>query len=330
MLKFQIRRWSRRRGLVLLAVTLCLGCLGAAPPPGAIELLVDTNFRLGVEARDRDGAPVAIRWGSNAERPVWRVAQHHSRSSVTETAFQTIQDGRFTFRDEWQWLSFNPVGQDADIILGVNAYKEFEGRFRPKGDPWPHLFLSQRMGSPGDRTGKDGLRLADLAGLEFGLSLRLLHDRRHAGADHDPRIHAAQFVFFLTVRNANEQSPGHGDYYWFGVMLYDDRYPLTSLRAQRDGGSPRKRGTEKLIYDIGLAPFTDAVVASGDWMEVDGELLPHVIAGLEEAWRRGYLTGSRDLQDYAVGGLFLGWEITGLNDAAMALKNVSLRARTKP
>jgi len=292
--------------LVLAAVS---GCLAA--PPGAIELLIDTDFRRGLESRDRAGVPVEIRWGAEAERPVWRVAQHHSRSNVTETAWQTIKEGRFTFRDEWQWLSFNPAGQDADVILGVNSSIEYEGKFRSHGDPWPHLFLSQRMGLPGDRTGTDGLRLTDLAGLEFGLSLRLLYDRRNAGAGHDPRIHAAQFVFFLTVRNANEQSPGHGDYYWFGVMLYDDRYSLTSLRAQRYGGSPRKRGTEKLIYDIGLAPFTDAVVASGEWVEVGGEF-----AGGGVALRNAPAFGDAGAEERASGILARG-EATDLNSSSI-------------
>lgn len=86
----------------------------------------------------------------------------------------------------------------------------------------------------------------------------------------------------------------------------------------------------KLIYDIGVKPFTDRVVASGEWVEVRGDLLPQVLAGLDEAWKRGYLGGSRNLRDYQVGSAVLGWEITGLNDAAMAVRNLRCHARTKP
>jgi hypothetical protein len=294
-----------------------------------VDLLVDTEFQRGVEGRNRDGAPVAIHWGTGREEPVWRVAQHHSRSNIADEASRTIEKDSFVFRDEWQFLKCNPPSGDADVIMGVNAFNEYEGQFRSRGDPWPHLFLSQRLAPHPNRSGQEGLRLAELEGLEFGLRLRLLFDHRQTGTGYDPRIHAAQFVFFLTVRNANEQSPGYGDYYWFGVMLYDDRHALTSLRVQRDAGTARKRGTEKLIYDIGLAPFTDALVASGEWTKVGGDLLPYVMAGLEDAWGRGYLTGSRDPGDYELGGLYLGWEITGLNNAAMALKDVSIRARTR-
>lgn len=64
-------------------------------------------------------------------------------------------------------------------------------------------------------------------------------------------------------------------------------------------------------------------------MDVHGDLLPHVIVGLNEAWRRGYLGDSKNLSDYRVGSAVLGWEITGLNDAAMAVRNLRCQARTK-
>jgi hypothetical protein len=30
---------------------------------------------------------------------------------------------------------------------------------------------------------------------------------------------AAQFLAYLTVQNLNRQSPGYGDYLWFGVQM---------------------------------------------------------------------------------------------------------------
>ena len=314
-----------------------LGALGAFGPVGAggaatsaqIDLLTDTDFKFGLKGRDREKRPFEIRWSAKAERPVWQVAQHHSQSNVADQAGQTIRPGGFTFKDERQWLSIHPEGEDADFILGVNARREFGDTFRGKGDPWPHLYLTQRISPSGGHLGPDAPSLADLSRLDFGIRVRLLFDRRNATSGHDPRLHAAQFVFFLTIQNLNRASPGHGDYFWFGVMLYDDRYPVTSLKAQLDAGSPKKPATGKLIYDIGVKPFTERVVAAGEWVDVHGDLLPHVIVGLNEAWRRGYLGDSKNLSDYRVGSAVLGWEITGLNDAAMAVRNLRCQARTK-
>jgi hypothetical protein len=104
---------------------------------------------------------------------------------------------------------------------------------------------------------------------------------------------------------------------------------VTALHAMHDGGSPKKPATEKLIYDIGVKPFTDKVVAVGEWVDIRGDLLPHIVAGLEEAWRRGYLPASTNPADYRVGSAVMGWEIPGLNDAAMAVKGLRATARLR-
>jgi hypothetical protein len=57
---------------------------------------------------------------------------------------------------------------------------------------------------------------------------------------------------------------------------------------------------------LGLAPFTSEVVAKGNWVAVYGDLLPHIRAGLDECWKRGFLPDSKDLADYRIGGIFLG------------------------
>ena len=47
-----------------------------------------------------------------------------------------------------------------------------------------------------------------------------------------------------------------------------------------------------------------------------------MIAGLREAWKRGFLTQSRSLDDYYIGGFVLGFEVTGLNDIAFAVRGL--------
>jgi len=160
--------------------------------------------------------------------------------------------------------------------------------------------------------------------------VKLLYDRKKAGPTYNRHQHAAQYVFFFTVQNLNHTSKGFGDYYWFGVALYDDRATVTALHAMRDASSLKKNGTGKFIYDIGIKPFTDEVVAGGTWVSVTGDLLPHIIAGLKECWRRGFLPDSQSLADYRIGGCAIGWEVTGLNDVAIAIKGLKAEAVLKP
>jgi hypothetical protein len=50
---------------------------------------------------------------------------------------------------------------------------------------------------------------------------------------------------------------------------------------------------------------------------------------LEECWKRGYLSDSKDPSDYYISAIVIGWEIPGLNDAAIAMKKMSLDATFK-
>ena len=275
-----------------------------------------------------------IAWDTNASQPIWNTAQHHSKSSFADKAFQAITTNGFAFQDDYEMLKIHPVGVDADFICGVNADHEFGGKLREPGDPWPHLYLEQRISNPGGHLGANSPTLADLAKIDFAINVKLLYDRKKTGPTYSRHVHAAQYLVIFTIQNLNHQSKGRGDYYWFGVSLYDDRQPITSLFAMQDKGSAKKKGTDKFIYNTGIKPFTNKVVADGEWVNIAGDLQPHIIAGLKECWTRGYLCDSQDLADYRIGGLVLGWEVTGLNDVAIAVKGLrataTLKAKDKP
>jgi hypothetical protein len=312
----------------LLAWAIC------ATTASGIELVSDPGFRQGFYVKDRTGNEQILRWKDAAgqgqnQTPVWRTAQHDSRSCFADTAFCKFRKGGLTFRDDFQTLIVHPEDGDADIILGMNAMKEYGGVWRKPGDPWPHVYVQQDICQPGSRMWTTAPTIADLERLDLNVSVRLLYDHQNRGPQFNPDVHAAQFQFFLTVQNLNTKSKGFSDYYWFGVSLYDNRREVTTLFAAQDKSQPRKKGTEKFIYDVGLAPFTSEVVGKGNWVAVRGDLLPHIRAGLDECWKQGFLPDSKALRDYRIGGIFLGWEIPGLNDAAVAVKNLSLNATLK-
>lgn len=318
-----------RRAVAMLAVLLGCPCMSARAADATVELIADGAFAHGVKGRDRQGVERTIWVGDATNPPVWDIAQHGSRSCIAADAKPVGANGRFICRDDFAWLEAGRVGRDADagdLILGLNAHREYDGRYRAPGDPWPHLYVSQRIAEPGGHLNRRSPSLAAMERLDWGMDVRLLLDRRNEVAGYDRHTHAAQFVFFLTVQNLARGRPGYGDYYWFGVCLYDDREKVTATHAMRDAGSPRKKGTEKLIYDVGVRPFADRVVGAGGWVQLRGDLRSHIGAGLREAWKRGYLADSTNEADYAIGSVVMGWEIPGLNEAAMAVRNLRATA----
>jgi len=84
--------------------------------------------------------------------------------------------------------------------------------------------------------------------------------------------------------------------------------------------------TQKLIYSTGIEPFTSEKIADGNWMTIGGDLLPHMKAALQEAWSQGILLDSQDFSDYKIGGMNMGWEMTGMNNASMQIRNYSVTA----
>lgn len=312
----------------ILGLLAAVGPLWACASAATVELVADPAFTQGLIANDRAGKEQLLRW-KDTQTPVWKTAQHHSKSSLADVRYLKLGDHGFTFQDDYQMLSVHPSDGESDLVLGVNAFREYAGVYRKPGGPWPHLYVEQRISNPRGHLGEASPNVSEMERLELQSCVRLLYDRPHTGPGFDRRLHAAQFLMFLTVQNLKRPSAGYGDYFWFGISFYDSRREVTTLHAMRDKGSPQKKGTDKFIYDVGLAPFTTAVVAERKWVVVRGDLLPHIRAGLHESWKQGYLAASTDPADYRIGSMVIGWEIPGLNDAALALKDLKLTAILK-
>ena len=129
---------------------------------------------------------------------------------------------------------------------------------------------------------------------------------------------------FLMLQNRNRQSPGFGKLGWFGIPLYDDRSRFPKEHKAQDFG-----GTAMFIFTPGGEVFADRSAHDREWIGVDKELRPLLLEALEAAWQRGFLFESRELGDYHVTGMNLGWEVPGLFEVAMQVRDLSLNVQTK-
>jgi len=294
--------------------------LAAAP---RIPFYLDAGFEAGFEVLAPD-LPVTIegnlQWDASGGPPQWQIAQWGSQSSLFGVSPTTTPSGASVYSNADKSLTAGggTAALESDLILSANAFNEYGGQYRSAGQPWPHLLVEQKIS-----TGflwQVAPSIAQMANLNFNVDAKLLFDNRNIGPGYNSALHASQFVHFLTIQNLNQSSSGFGDFYWFGTQIYDDRVAVTSLEVKGDPG------TGKMIYNTGIAPYTSEVVADGNWVNVSGDLLPRIKAGLQEAWNRGFLLDSQDMSDYYIGASNLGWEIPGLNYASMQIRNLSLEA----
>ena len=292
---------------------------------GAVPLIADRHFQDGAmvlypvggldEGIIQYKAPYGTTW--------WRLAQWGSQQSIYGTDPIALSSGSLLWSNAFKSVAMGPLDSaDGDLVLAVNSINEYDGTYRQPGESWPAFLISQRIGNPQGWFKAYAPNIADLHELIIDIDARLLYANHVYTAGYNASLHAAQFLIYFTVQNlkTNPKTADYGNYYWFGLRLYDDRESLPGLNVQHDVG------TGKLIYNVGIAPFCDTGLQVGAWKRVTGDILPLIKSGLQEAWSRGYLTNSFNYADYKIGGMNMGWEVPGLSDVAMQVRNFDLQA----
>ena len=314
--------WSLSRAFGSLLVFLAVQPL--APPARGQDLIAlvdDVGFDLGLTvlrpAAGGKNATGVLVSPAGPPAPVWRLAQWHSRFDLGETK-GIDRDGWRCFFDGAKSVAF-ATGADSPVLsLGLDADTEYRSKVPERGDPWPHLLLERNLiATPS---------LQELIEVPFEVQLKLARAEEVKHEGWNPRQHTAQFVFYLVVRNANRKSAGFGDYYWCGALLYDTRYPSAEEFSMIDRSTANKPGTGKVIHQMPYAAIAKESVHSGNWVHVKGDLLPHILKGLQVAWSKGQLGSSRDLSDYRLEAMNMGWEVTGPMNVTMQIRGFNLQA----
>lgn len=225
--------------------------------------------------------------------------------------FQRTGEGSLLLSNAAKSITLQPPG--ADLGFAANSGVEYGPSSRKAGQPWVHLLVEQKFEKPPF--------LHTLAAAKLHLEARLLHATNLHRGDYDPGVHAAQFQLFFTLQNRNRQSPAFGDFLWFGIPVYDNRHLHPPEFKSRDFG-----GTEKFIFTPAGATFTPASTHDGNWIVIDHDLLPLMREALTMAWAKGFLSGSTNIADYAIGGMNMGWELPGLFDVSIETRKLSLIA----
>ncbi len=288
-----------------------------------ISLIADNNFQQGFSVLNPNNGTTqgTIQYPGVTLSPKWNLAQWYSTSSISGASPSSLSSGSYMFADANKAITIGPVtSSDGHLIFAINGQNEFGNVYRTASQPFPHLIVDQRIADPDGWLGTATPFLGTLDSLVFQIDANLIYHARNQKNGYNPSIHALQFSSVFLVQNLRAGSPGYGKSMYFLIMLFDDRYNLPGLSINEDIFSGQ------LIYDVGLAAFSQEGLLQGQWKTVKGNLLPMIKQGLNEAWRRGYLLESRDYNDYKVSLFTLGFECTGLNIGTIQVRNLNLVA----
>lgn len=249
----------------------------------------------------------------NPPEPIWRMAQWGTRYPLSPGQFQ-LTEKRWTSSNSGKTIILWRENQHTHLILRCNGIVEYGGKIRTYGEPWPHLLVEKIFPEEISLTRQN---------LIFEIEFRI--NRCQADPQLiqqlDPQLHTAQVSAYWTVKNGNKNSQDYGNYFWFGVPLFDVRYPIPGEYYHLDVGSPY--ATHKFIAVVdGKQLWTDAT-GDGQWKHLRLNIIPHIYKSLTKAQEQGYLIHTQTA-DLFLTSFNLGWELPGPYDTELELRKLSL------
>lgn len=305
-----------------LFVTQCKsGQTGTIEEAGkdTVSVMGDPGFSNGLSLKGTNSAEsptgkYIYPFGKAQVNTVWELAEWGSRYLLSQDAMTTEGEVK-VYRDPGKKISFEKIPGGHHIVMEVTASQEYSAP-RKANEAWPHLLLEQAF--------PDKVLLNDLQGLVLNFEGRLIrNEMKMPEGQFDPGLHTAQFQLFITCQDLNPQSPGYGDYLWFGIPFYDYRYREAELYAAKDIG--KGDATGKFIYSLANRDFMTGSFHDGQWIKIEKDLYPHLKKALATARERGYLAKSAD-EDLRISGMNIGWEVPGTFDVGFEFRQFDIRA----
>jgi len=293
---------------------------------GSRQVFADVSFENGFALTPTDPKTVrqgggfektyldTLDFGMKSPRPIWQVAQWHSKYNLANSKSKIDKSGCLVYTNEGDSRRFGKC-KDGSLLLEVNASKEYD-KPRVKGEQWPHLLISQRFRERSPNVGTTDKMI-------FSFAIRILHcENKMMAETFDRSLHTAHTPLFFIVRNTNKESKDYNQSIWFGLPSFDYREDKFNDNEKIHWDI----GTAKYIYSV--APRTvwgDVRLGDGQWHKTQLDLKPLILKGLEAMKSKNVFLNTTP-QDLSVTEMNFGWEVPGIFDAAVQIKELSLLA----
>ncbi|SER56933.1 hypothetical protein [Rhizobium sp. NFR03] len=298
-----------------------------------VELIADNQFETGFSATPACNSPEEKECADNTRyvlkspafpnmadvKPVWDLRQWGSRSTFGAVPIK--------YGEGYAWITPDKrlvVYPGGRIEMAVSGESEFGGQYRNEQPSKPSLIAGQNIAAPG-LYHRDTGSLSGMSKLVFNVDFKKDYDDQNRKHGYDPNRNAMIFPVNFTVQNLKDGSEGYGQFVWLQINPYDDRNEVAVSKQDQE---MTDMGTSMSIYFVPTSSLTSGNAHSGEWVNFRGDILPYAIRSIEIAYRKGLLK-SNDISDYKIGGLNIGYELSGLNIATLQIRNLSLKMFSK-
>ena len=144
-------------------------------------------------------------------------------------------------------------------------------------------------------------------------------------------MNAAQFQWFITLTDTNEQSESYGQAMWFGISMFDTRAlgKTPSGMASYDGGKEDSTGLFIYMPSLTQVANTDSCYANvptavvGKDVNIKFNVIPFLKQALKIAKQSGALKGAT-VDHLRIGSTNIGWELPGNYDVEVEIKGFDM------
>lgn len=285
------------------------------------DIIADKNFSNGIQllgTSSANPAPVAqlYPFGKTNNEPCWTLAQWGSKFNLINVK-PSIVSRKTSYENQGKRISFKTEGNTTLVSMEIIGSNEYPSPRKPNQD-WPHLLLGQEI--------KNNVRLNDIKNLMYTIDARLMYNDNKMGDSLNLNLHTSQVSLYLSVQNVNKQSAAYGDFFWFGLPLYDYRYPNIKEYAEQDLG--KEDATKKFILNVAAKHLFTGSLQDKKWISIKKDIYPLLLGAFKKAQQRGFLKDTQ-LSDLSISSMNFGWELPGTFNCGLQFKNLSLAATLK-
>ena len=302
------------------------------------DILFDKNFANGIKVSSLNSHQVGYTWwqygATDVSEPFWSLGQYGDLST-TRANYDSTKNDLSLGNELFEIPAYGIQGQDGDYYtltnasgskyisvntktgecnLNIDTTKEYINQqtgdpvVRKNGEDWVHMIIQQTPGV---------VYLDQVESFIMELDFTITEN-----IEYDNSIGASQFQWVFTV---HDKASVLGDYMWFNVTLFDNRFEIFPGTQLYDGG--KADATGKFIYapkGDELFPETGGKVEVGKTYHVRIDLKEYMKAAFDLAQSKGALAQS-EWENMAVNGFNIGWEVSNLAKVGVKIENMSLR-----
>jgi len=275
-----------------------------------MNVLKDADFANGFMLRGMDSAVdgstvyKTIRLGS--EPPAWGIAQWWSAYNLKDGE-ETSTDTLYRLADGHKSVTLDRT--TGAVTLALDSSHDFAESSAKAPAKWPHLLLEQSIDSK-----NTALKGAESVTAKLDFTIDRCEDLRTARRG----LHS-QFAWFIYIVDVNPDSPGKGNFLWFGLNLFCPPNAETNPYSSQDTAG----GPGNFIYSLASRDIFAGTAEAGSTIRFELDILPHVKEALEVAQSRGFMIGTT-WEDCAITGTNIGWEIFDRWDVAITINDIGI------